>query len=246
MSEDHRNGMDAVSDAQLVSYMHDALDADARAAVESRLAASHATAERLRLLRSREVRLGSMLKLLDPDELSTRRSAAVIAPAVRGRPRATRRATLGRAAAIVLIIGAAALLVEPVRAAAVEGLRSVAAVLGIMPPAAEPPESASAPAVRTAFGWTGPVFTVELPPAAAANIGVERGTDGVVVVTHASAVSVIVGPDGLRIDSSNIAQLSLHLQLPLGTGKLRIRQGGSTTDHELSGAQRRIEVTPDR
>jgi hypothetical protein len=238
------NAGGAVSDAQLVSYMHDALDADTRAMVQAEIASSRAAAERLRMLRAREARFGAMLKLLDPDELSTRRSAATTRSIMWTHMHAQRRTALVRAAAVVLILGAAALTFDPVRATAAGGLRSVAVALGLRAADTAPRPTGDMPSmVRTTFVWTGPVFTVALPPQAAVHISVEPGADGRATVIHESGVAVVVGGDGVRIEEAT-APLSLHIELPTGVTTLRIRQDGRVRDHPLSGVRHEIVVTP--
>lgn len=235
-------GASGLEDADLVDYLHDELSPLRREDVQQQIDASPEAAARLRQLERREERLRTLLPQIDPDELSVRRSARAVTDMIaasRADRRSARRRRVLAAAGIVAVLGAAALTVEPVRAALADGVRSVARALGLETESAVTPAGDPDPAgalVRTTVPLDGAVFIVELPAAGgvieAMTADVARAT-----VSHSPDVPIVVTPTGVRIAA---AGATVSIVLPAGTA-LRVVHDGRATDHPLSAEPVRIE-----
>lgn len=235
---------DMISDADLIDYLHDELNADAHARVADEIGASRAAGERLQQLRSREARLSELLHTLDPDELTIRRSATAARSVVTRAARPPRTTPLLRAAAIIVLLGGAIAFVQPVRALVADGLRSLGLAVGIgrETPAATPrPDPDPAAMVRTTFAWNGPVFTVAVPAAMTGRLELATGDAAAASVAHASAVPILVTPDGIRI-ADGTAAADLRILLPRSVATVRVLQGGRLSEHPVGAAAQTIEL----
>ncbi len=151
------------SDAQLVRYLDDELDAEDRARVEAAVEADAALAARLETLRRRGRTLHGLLAATDPP-VPARTPPGVVSIASAPSKREAQPPTtwLLRAAAVILVLAGVVSLVPPLRAWVVESLQRLAGTASEMVPPPPPPLLAAPDTMNVDFAHEHTSFDVEL------------------------------------------------------------------------------------
>jgi hypothetical protein len=255
-------GDDAVSDTQLIQYLHGELSDAERTRLDALVAGSPVLGERLRVLRDRTTRLSALLGTLDPAPDAVQASAHEIRPIVDRDVVAPRRGwgpstRVLQAAAVVAVLLGGALFVEPVRAWIVEQARAVGAAVGLIDvesAVAPVPEAGQGPVgsdVRFSFAWSSQVFEVSAG-SVAGTLVVTSGPPGEATVEIRGAGEATAGdaaagnaaftimPGGIRIDGVGGESVVYRLALPPAVRTLRVSHRGRTTEHDVSGGSLRL------
>jgi hypothetical protein len=248
-------GDDAVSDTQLIQYLHGELSDAERTRLDALVAGSPVLGERLRVLRDRTTRLSALLGTLDPAPEAVEASAHEIRPIVDRDVVAPRRGWWAstrvlQAAAVVAVLLGGALFVEPVRAWIVEQARAVGAAVGLIEvesAVAPVPEAGQAPVgsdVRFSFAWSSSVFEVSAG-SVAGTLVVVAGAEGEVTAeirrdADTGDAAFTIMPAGIRIDGVGGDGVVYTLTLPPEVRTLRLSHRGRTTEHDVSGGSLRL------
>ena len=246
----HPDGERTVTDSELIRYLDGEMDGRESGLLIERLRAEPAAAVRLEELQLRSWRLSAILPHADPSAQETARSGDVIRRtlATRARARPTSWTPLLRAAAIILVVLAGALVAPPVRAWIADRLLAVAEAVGLTSAPGVPPAPAATPVETPAFAVnfavTGDTFEVRVPgPGGTLTLRHHDGTDGSVQVTGAAITDHLVLPGGLRLEGTPSPDARYEITLPPLVRTVRLRIGDAApTLHAIDSSTGRVTI----
>lgn len=243
------------SDGDLVRWLDGEADAAERSRTHAHVAMCDACAERLEMFRRRSARLSTLLTETDAPLPAL---SPPLGPVERGRARERRfrvpRPTASgwlRAAAVVLLVAAVALSVDPVRAWVVDRWTDLEAAFtedaGVPAPIPVPASESTGGAV-VSFVPTGEVFrlTFDHPQAGGELVlRVEDGAQASVQIVDGAGEMLLVLPGGVRVHNSAASTADYSVRVPAGLEAVRVRIGGGaavTYPVGAPGAARRLTI----
>lgn len=230
-------------DGEMIRLVDGEVDREERGAAEAHLAECAACGRRLRQLRARSLRLGSLLRESDW-EVPPAAPPVSAAPAAQGgdelarlrarRGQAARPRAWMRAAAVALLLLGAGVAASPLRAWIVEwaGERWAALVGGAAESDAAPaaPSAALPAGSRVQFTPRGDALTVEFASRQeAGTLEVATGGSGQVVaeqVGGSEPAELLVLPSGVRVRNHPASTAGYRITVPPGIRRVLVRVGG--------------------